>query len=115
MLIIYASLQVRPQGAVRGRRSWTAAPDCGSAWHIKVPLVRPALLLTGVFSIIGTLQLFGEPMVLRPMTAAISSNYTPMMLSYQAAFGLNDYNFARGCRGGPGPCHRSLCPTASCA
>ncbi|MER6949131.1 sugar ABC transporter permease [Nonomuraea sp. NPDC000554] len=64
------------------------------AWHIKIPLLRPALTLTGVFSIIGTLQLFGEPMVLRSMTSVISNSYTPVMLSYQAAFGLNDYNYA---------------------
>ncbi|MFB7212597.1 carbohydrate ABC transporter permease [Streptomyces sp. NPDC056255] len=93
MLIIYTSLQSVPKELYEAAE----LDGCSGfriAWHIKVPLVRPALTLTGVFSIIGTLQLFGEPMVLRPMTAAISSNYTPVMLSYQAAFGLNDYNFA---------------------
>ncbi len=34
------------------------------AWHVKLPLVRPALVLTTVFTIIGTLQLFAEPLVL---------------------------------------------------
>ncbi|MFE5091786.1 carbohydrate ABC transporter permease [Streptomyces sp. NPDC056638] len=93
MLIIYTSLQSVPKELYEAAE----LDGCSGfriAWHIKVPLVRPALTLTGIFSIIGTLQLFGEPMVLRPMTAAISSNYTPVMLSYQAAFGLNDYNFA---------------------
>ncbi|MFD7622144.1 carbohydrate ABC transporter permease [Streptomyces sp. NPDC059802] len=93
MLIIYTSLQSVPKELYEAAE----LDGCSGfriARHIKVPLVRPALTLTGVFSIIGTLQLFGEPMVLRPMTATISSNYTPVMLSYQAAFGLNDYNFA---------------------
>lgn len=93
MLILYTSLQSVPQELYEAAE----LDGCSGfqiAWHIKVPLVRPALTLTGVFSIIGTLQLFGEPMVLRPMTSAISTDYTPVMLSYQAAFGLNDYNFA---------------------
>ncbi|WP_405067699.1 sugar ABC transporter permease [Kribbella sp. NBC_01510] len=93
MLILYTALQAIP------RELFEAAQVDGCsglriAWHIKIPLLRPALTLTGVFSIIGSLQLFGEPMVLRPMTSAISNSYTPVMLSYQAAFGLNDYNFA---------------------
>ncbi|MEV0811191.1 sugar ABC transporter permease [Micromonospora sp. NPDC050200] len=93
-LILYTALRSIP------RELFEAAEVDGCsgfriAWHIKIPLLRPALTLTGVFSIIGTLQLFGEPMVLRPMaSAAISNSYTPVMLSYQAAFGLNDYNFA---------------------
>ncbi|MFG1819378.1 carbohydrate ABC transporter permease [Kribbella sp. NPDC049174] len=93
MLILYTALQSIP------RELFEAAEVDGCsglriAWYIKIPLLRPALTLTGVFSIIGSLQLFGEPMVLRPMTSAISNSYTPVMLSYQAAFGLNDYNFA---------------------
>ncbi|TYC21301.1 sugar ABC transporter permease [Micromonospora sp. MP36] len=93
MLILYTALRSIP------RELFEAAEVDGCsgfriAWHIKLPLLRPALTLTGVFSIIGTLQLFGEPMVLRTMSSAISNSYTPVMLSYQAAFGLNDYNFA---------------------
>ncbi|WP_250573965.1 carbohydrate ABC transporter permease [Nonomuraea sediminis] len=93
MVILHTSLRAIP------RELFEAAEVDGCsgvriAWHIKIPLLRPSLTLTGVFSIIGTLQLFGEPMVLRPMASVISGGYTPVMLSYQAAFGLNDYNFA---------------------
>ncbi|MEU0571677.1 sugar ABC transporter permease [Nonomuraea sp. NPDC005983] len=93
MVILHTSLRSIP------RELFEAAEVDGCsglriAWHIKIPLLRPSLTLTGVFSIIGTLQLFGEPMVLRPMASVISGGYTPVMLSYQAAFGLNDYNFA---------------------
>nr|WP_055501986.1 sugar ABC transporter permease [Nonomuraea pusilla] len=93
MVILHTSLRSIPRelfeaAEVDGCSGWRIA------WHIKIPLLRPSLTLTGVFSIIGTLQLFGEPMVLRSMASVISGGYTPVMLSYQAAFGLNDYNFA---------------------
>ena len=93
MLILYTALQSIPRelyeaAAMDGCSAWRIA------WHVKVPLLRPALTLTGVFSVIGTLQLFGEPMVLKHMTSAVGNSYTPVMLSYQAAFGLNDYHFA---------------------
>ncbi|GLX07467.1 hypothetical protein [Microbispora sp. NBRC 16548] len=38
--------------AIDGASPWRVA------WAIKVPMVRPPLILTGVFSIIGTVQLF---------------------------------------------------------
>lgn len=72
--------------------------DGASAWqvvrHIKLPLLRPALVLTAVFSIIGTLQLFAEPLVLRPLSTSISSDYTPNMSAYNQAFDGNNYGLA---------------------
>ncbi|WP_433323843.1 carbohydrate ABC transporter permease [Spirillospora sp. CA-294931] len=93
MLVIYTALQALPRSlyeaaALDGASAWTIA------WRIKVPLVRPALVLTGVFSIIGTLQLFNEPSVLRPISGNVSSTYTPAMAAYNAAFGANDFNYA---------------------
>ena len=31
------------------------------AWSIKIPVIRPAILLTLIFSIIGSFQIFNEP------------------------------------------------------
>ena len=53
-----------------------------------------ALVLTAVFSIIGTLQLFSEPQVLRAITSSISSSYTPNLLAYTQAFTANNPNYA---------------------
>jgi multiple sugar transport system permease protein len=58
-----------------------------------VPLVRPALVLTGVFSIIGTLQLFNEPLVVRGFSSAVPTDYSPNMLVYATVNGGN-YNLA---------------------
>jgi len=63
------------------------------AWHIKVPLVRPGLILTCVFSIIGTLQLFQEPQILGTMTT-ISADYTPNIYAYNNAFSYNSFNYS---------------------
>jgi len=75
-----------------------ARVDGASAWqvirHVKLPLLRPAILLTAVFTLIGTLQLFSEPLVLRPISTGIGSHYTPNMSAYSEAFQNNSYNLA---------------------
>ena len=62
------------------------ASDRQIALRIKVPLVGPAILLTTVFALIGTLQLYGEPMTLKPMTNDISQTWAPLMTIYRDAF-----------------------------
>jgi multiple sugar transport system permease protein len=41
-----------------------------------------------------TLQLFSEPLVLRPLTVAINDTYTPNLNAYTQAFVNNSYNLA---------------------
>jgi multiple sugar transport system permease protein len=93
MLIIYAALQAIPAdlydaGRLDGASEWAVAT------RIKLPMVANALVLTAIFSIIGTLQLFSEPQVLRAVTSDISSSYTPNLLAYTQAFTSNDPNYA---------------------
>ncbi len=72
--------------------------DGANAWQvvtrIKLPLIRPAVVLITVFTIIGSLQLFAEPLVLRPLSGAISSTFTPNLAAYNEAFANNNYNLA---------------------
>jgi multiple sugar transport system permease protein len=93
MLVIGAQLR-----AVPGELYEAARIDGAGGWqlvrHIKLPLVRPAIVLTTVFTIIGTLQLFAEPLVLRPLSAAISGDYTPNLSAYNQAFKYNNYSLA---------------------
>ena len=49
--------------------------------------MTPAILITGLFSVVGTLQLFSEPTVLRSITSNVSYDYTPNMIVYNLAFG----------------------------
>jgi len=63
------------------------------ALRIKLPLLMPSIMLALIFNLIGTLQLFTEPTVLRSITNAISSRWSPSMFAYAEAAG-NRYSYA---------------------
>ncbi|WP_413452459.1 sugar ABC transporter permease [Georgenia phoenicis] len=84
MLIIYSALLAVP-GELHEAAKLDGAGQVRIAWAIKVPLVRPAIILTAVFSIIGTLQLLAEPQVFRTFSAAVNSTYTPNLAIYTTA------------------------------
>lgn len=93
MLILVAQLQ-----SIDPNLYEAARVDGAGGWHIvrhiKLPLVRPAIVLTTVFTIIGTLQLFAEPLILRPIATTIGFHYTPNMAAYNEAFANNNYHLA---------------------
>jgi multiple sugar transport system permease protein len=93
MLIIFAALQAIPDEIYESARL-DGCSGVRIAWHIKIPLVAPALVLTCVFSIIGTLQLFNEPEVLTAISNNITSAYTPNVYAYYTAFSNNNYYYA---------------------
>ncbi|GMA62662.1 sugar ABC transporter permease [Alicyclobacillus fastidiosus] len=63
------------------------------ALHIKLPLLRPTIIMTVVLSIIGSLQLFNEPFILSSMTS-IPWNYTPNMEIYNMAFAYGNFTYS---------------------
>ncbi len=92
MLIIFAALQAIPTELYESARL-DGASGWSIAWRIKIPLVTPALILTCIFSIIGTLQLFNEPQVLSTISNNIPTSYTPNFYAYYTAFGNNNYYY----------------------
>lgn len=92
MLICYAALQAVPSDVAEAAKIDGAA-EWQIALRIKVPIIRPALILTAVFSIIGTLQLFTEPQVLRAVSTSVTSTYTPNLAAYSIA-AADDYGEA---------------------
>jgi multiple sugar transport system permease protein len=94
MIVMYAALQAIPQelyeaGQVDGATGWNVA------LHIKIPLIAPAIVLTCIFSIIGTLQLFTEPRIIRDLaTNVIQDHYTPNLYAYYLAFTNQQYNYS---------------------
>lgn len=93
MIILYAALQ-----GIDPTLYEAARIDGASQWQIvlriKIPLIAPALVLILVFALIGTLQFFNEPQILRYLAAgAISADFTPNMYAYQQAFSLANYNY----------------------
>lgn len=93
MIIIYTSLRSIPTEIYEAARI-DGANELQIAWRIKIPLVAPALVLTSLFSVIGTLQLYSEPATLRPMANTISSTWVPLMKIYQDAFLNNNLGAA---------------------
>lgn len=84
MLIIYSALLAIPTELFEAARL-DGAGQFRIAWSIKIPLVSPAIVLTAVFSIIGTLQLLTEPVVFRQFTSTITSTFTPNLLIYSTS------------------------------
>lgn len=86
MLIFLAALQAIPHELYEA-----AALDGASRWDIvrrvKIPMVSSATLLAVLLSIIGTIQLFNEPTVLRAENSWMGADYTPMMMAYQSMTG----------------------------
>ena len=84
MLIIYSALLAIPTEIYEAARL-DGAGQVRIAFSIKIPLILPALTLTSIFSIIGTLQLLAEPQVFKSFTSAVTSTFTPNLTIYSAA------------------------------
>ena len=93
MLIYIAALQAVPVELYEAARV-EGASERQIAIRVKLPLIGPAVGMSALFSIIGTLQLFNEPTILRSLTPSVTSDYTPNMFAYSAAFAENNYHLA---------------------
>jgi multiple sugar transport system permease protein len=89
MIVIYTALRAVP-GEIYESARIDGCSDLQIALRIKIPMVMPALIMTAVFSVIATLQVFSEPTTLHPLTNSLSTTWTPLMKIYQDAFGRND-------------------------
>ncbi|MDQ0573899.1 carbohydrate ABC transporter permease [Agromyces albus] len=94
MLILYGALQAVPREIFDAARV-DGASDFRIAMSIKVPYVRGSLVLTGVLSIIGTLQIFAEPTLFRAVSPeTITKDFTPAMVIFNQAFQVGNLNYA---------------------
>lgn len=92
MLIMYSALKAIPPDLYDAAKL-DGAGQIRIAWSVKIPLIMPALIMTMVFSVIGLMQLFNEPMVLRSVSRGVSSTFAPNMLVY-ATSNVPNYNLA---------------------
>jgi multiple sugar transport system permease protein len=93
MVIFYAALKTIPKEVIEA----ATVDGAGGAWialRIKLPMIRPALFVALLFTLVGALQLFTEPLLLQSKASAVSSHYTPNMYIFEAAFVANDYGRA---------------------
>ncbi|MBB4120611.1 carbohydrate ABC transporter permease [Martelella radicis] len=84
MMIFLAALQGIPEDLTEAARMDGARPG-QIAWHVKLPLLKPAIAVSGFFAIIGSLQLFD---LIIPLTNGGPSNTTHTIVSYLYTFGL---------------------------
>lgn len=89
MIVIYTSLKAIPSELYEAAEL-DGASQLGVAWRIKIPIVTPSIIMTFVFSMIATLQVFAEPTTLRPLSNSISTTWTPLMKVYRDAFTRGD-------------------------
>jgi multiple sugar transport system permease protein len=89
MVILYTSLRGLPKEIFDAARI-DGCSELQLALRIKLPLIVPGLVLTGLFTIIGALQVFSEPNIIQTLTNSIGSDWVPMMLVYSDAFVSND-------------------------
>ena len=94
MVIMYAALKSIPTELYEAARV-DGATGIDIARHIKIPMIAPAIMLTLIFSIIGTLQLFNEPNVMRQVAPdAIGPNFTPNLYVYNLAFQNQQFDYS---------------------
>ena len=94
MIILYAALRAIP-GELYEAASVDGAGAVRTAIHVKLPLLRPALLLCGIFSVIGSFQLFAEPQIFASLAPeVIGKSYTPNLYVYNLAFSDQRLNYA---------------------
>ncbi|MGW4896926.1 carbohydrate ABC transporter permease [Kitasatospora sp. NPDC004240] len=93
MVIFYAALQAIPREVLEAAVVDGAGP-LRTALSIKIPLIRPSLAMVALFTVIGSLQLFNEPMILHNTAPGVTSTWTPNMYAYTAAFERGDSGLA---------------------
>jgi multiple sugar transport system permease protein len=94
MIVMYSALKSIPTelyeaAEIDGASQWRLA------WSVKIPLIRPAILLTVIFSIIGSFQIFNEPKLLVEIApTGITQSFTPNFYAFNLAFVNQDTNYA---------------------
>lgn len=92
MMIYIAALQAVPNelieaARIEGARRWHVIR------HVQIPHIRSAIVVSGFFAVVGSLQLFD---IVIPLTNGGPSNRTHTIVSYLYTFGLVRLNLGYG-------------------
>ena len=94
MIVMYSALKSIPAelyeaAEIDGASQWRLA------WSVKIPMIRPAIILTLIFSVIGSFQIFNEPKLLVEIApTGITQSFTPNFYAFNLAFVNQDINYA---------------------
>jgi multiple sugar transport system permease protein len=92
-VIFYAALQSIPEEVLEAARI-DGAGQVRLAWSVKLPMIRNAIGISVLMTVVGALQLFAEPMLLRTRIPSIDSSWTPNMYIYDKALVQQDFGTA---------------------
>ncbi|MEZ0163417.1 carbohydrate ABC transporter permease [Kineococcus sp. LSe6-4] len=92
-VIFFAALRAVP-GELLEAAAIDGAGPVRTALRVKLPLIRSTVVTVVMFTVIGALQLFTEPLLLGEVTPLIGSRFTPNMYIFDAAFTRNNYGLA---------------------
>lgn len=94
MLIMYSGLKTIPDELYEAAEI-DGANGLQVVRAIKIPAIKGPILISFIFSIIGSFQLFNEPNLLKPLKdGVISSYFTPNMYAYNLSIAGGQYNYA---------------------
>jgi multiple sugar transport system permease protein len=94
MLIFYSALRAVP-GELYEAAEIDGATSLGVVRWIKLPALRQAFIVALIFSVIGSLQLFNEPNIMKQLAPdTITANFTPNMYAYNLSFAGQEYNYS---------------------
>ena len=94
MLIFYATLRTVPSDLVEAAQL-DGAGTFRVIRAVKLPALRGAAVIATIFSILGSFQLFTEPIILKPLAPnVLTTDYTPNMYAYFTSFAGQQNNYA---------------------
>jgi multiple sugar transport system permease protein len=92
MTILLTSLTNVPHQVLEAAKV-DGCSELAIAARIKLPLIRRTIAFIVILSVIGTLQLFSEPVILNEI-AAIGNSFTPNQIIYNTAFSFGNEQLA---------------------
>ncbi|YCK79824.1 sugar ABC transporter permease (plasmid) [Arthrobacter sp. D3-18] len=93
VILFYAALQAVPQEVLEAATVDGAGP-IRTAFAIKARMIVGAVSVATLFTVVGAMQLFAEPLLLKSRATSIDSTWTPNMFIYQTAFDKHDFGYA---------------------
>jgi multiple sugar transport system permease protein len=92
MTILLTSLTNVPHQVLEAAKV-DGCSELAIATRIKLPLIRRTIVFVVILSVIGTLQLFNEPVILNEI-ASIGNSFTPNQIIYNTAFSFGNEQLA---------------------
>ena len=92
MTILLTSLTNVPHQVIEAAKV-DGCSELSIAARIKLPLIRRTVVFIVILSIIGTLQLFNEPVILNNI-ASVGNSFTPNQIIYNTAFSFGNEQLA---------------------